>query len=51
MASLLLDRGADVGTKDNVSGGMRGRALVLSPSLYALTCELFLRLCAGVWEE
>ena len=31
MASLLLDRGADVGAKNNVSGLVRGPALVRSP--------------------
>ena len=51
VASLLLDRGADVGAKDNVSGVVRGPALVPSPPLHALACVVFLRLCAGVREE
>ena len=51
MASLLLDRGADVDAKNNVSGGVLGCALVPFPPLYARACGVSLRPCDGVREE
>ena len=51
MASLLLDRGADVGAKEKASGGVRGRVLSPSPPLHALAFGVHLGLCAVVREE
>lgn len=50
VASLLLDKGADMDAKTLVRGGVRGLALVPFHPLHEVTCGVHLRLSARMRE-